>query len=159
MSSKNGPEPFLRVDVARQRIELRGGEALLWSAPVSTAALGLGEEEGSLKTPRGAHRIAEKIGAGAIPGTRFVSRVPNGQLWSPADAPVEEDWVLTRILWLEGLEPGNANSKARYIYLHGTNREDRIGIPASHGCIRLRNADVVELFDRVGVGVRVEIAG
>ncbi len=111
-----------RVDAARQVAELwRGGE-IVWSAPVSTSRHGLGEEEGSLRTPRGRHRVAEKIGAGAAPGTRFVSRRPTGEVWTPAAPPTEYDWVLTRILWLEGLEPRNANSKARYIYLHGTNR-------------------------------------
>lgn len=152
---------LLRVDVARQTAELRdparGGE-IVWSAPVSTSGRGLGEEEGSLQTPRGLHRVAEKIGAGAAPGTRFVSRVPNGQIWTPASPPVDEDWVLTRVLWLEGMEPRNANSKARYIYLHGTNREDRIGKPASIGCVRFRNADIADLFDWVAVGTRVEIA-
>jgi L,D-transpeptidase YbiS len=152
-------EPLLRIDVSHQAAALRRGGEIVWSAPVSTSRFGLGEEEGSQKTPRGLHRVAEKIGGGAAPGTRFVSRVPNGQLWSPHEPPVEDDWVLTRILWLEGLEPHNANSKARYIYLHGTNREDRIGTPASIGCIRLRNADMAALFDLVEVGTPVEIVG
>ena len=153
---------LLRVDAFRQIAELRDlakGGQVVWSAPVSTSAHGLGEEEGSLRTPRGLHRVSEKIGAGAAPGTRFVSRVPNGQAWTPDAPPVEDDWVLTRILWLEGTEPRNANSKARYIYLHGTNREDRIGTPASIGCVRFRNADIAALFDLMGIGTPVEIVG
>ena len=149
----------LRVDVASQQVDLLEGETVLWSAPVSTSALGLGEEEGSNKTPRGRFRIAEKIGDGAPLGTRFVGRKPTGEVWTP-DAPLTEtDWVLTRILWLDGLEPANANTKARYVYFHGTNREDRIGTPASHGCIRLRNADLADLYDRVAVGTEVDIVG
>ncbi len=149
----------LRVDVEAQRVDLLEGETVLWSAPVSTSALGLGEEEGSNKTPRGRFRIAEKIGAGEPLGARFVCRKPTGEVWTPEMPPQEVDWVLTRILWLEGLDPANANTQARYIYFHGTNREDRIGTPASHGCIRLRNGDAIDLFDRVEVGTEVEIAG
>ena len=148
----------LSVDVAAQRVDLFGDDgAVLWSAPVSTSALGLGEEVGSNKTPRGHFRIAEKIGDGVVLGTRFVSRKPTGEIWTPETPLTEEDWILTRILWLEGLDSANANTMGRYVYFHGTNREDRIGTPASHGCIRLRNADAIELFDQVGVGAEVEI--
>ena len=150
----------LSVDVAAQRVDLLGDDgAVLWSAPVSTSALGLGEEEGSNKTPRGRFRIAEKIGDGVALGTRFVGRKPTGEVWTVETPLTEEDWILSRILWLEGGEPANANTKGRYVYFHGTNREDRIGTPASHGCIRLRNADVIELFDRVEVGTEVDIRG
>lgn len=149
----------LVIDAARQIAELWRGGAVAWAAPVSTSRHGLGEEEGSHRTPRGAHRVAEKIGAGAAPGTRFVSRRPTGEVWTPDLPPTEDDWVLTRIVWLDGAEPRNANSKARYIYLHGTNREDRIGTPASIGCVRFRNADIAALFDLVDVGTPVEIAG
>ena len=155
MSSSPGLR--LVVDVSRQAAELRRDGEVVWSAPVSTSRHGLGEEEGSLKTPRGLHRVAEKIGAGMASGTRFVSRRPTGEVWTPELPPAEDDWVLTRILWLEGMEPRNANSKARYIYLHGTNREDRIGAPASIGCVRFRNADVAALFERVEIGTPVEI--
>ena len=149
----------LRVDVTRQVVELLDADgAVRWSAPVSTSAFGIGTEEGSHRTPPGLHRIIEKIGAGEPLGMRFVGRKPTGEIWSPASPPVEEDWILTRILWLEGLEPRNANTRARYIYFHGTNREDRIGTPASHGCIRLRNADMVSLFEHIEVEAEVEIA-
>ncbi|HEY8966917.1 MAG TPA: L,D-transpeptidase [Candidatus Methylacidiphilales bacterium] len=154
--------PRLRVDVAAQRVDLLDGAgAVLWSAPVSTSLHGLGEEEGSNKTPRGRFRIAEKIGDGASLGTRFVGRQPTGEVWTPDTPPAEVDWILTRILWLEGLEPRNANTKQRYVYFHGTNREDRIGTAASHGCIRLRNADALALYERpeVEVGTEVEIVG
>ncbi|SDT96254.1 L,D-transpeptidase catalytic domain [Verrucomicrobium sp. GAS474] len=149
----------LRVDVAAQRVDLLKGATVLWSAPVSTSLFGLGEEEGSNKTPRGRFRVAEKIGDGEPLGTRFVGRKPTGEVWTP-EAPLQEvDWVLTRILWLEGLDPANANTKGRYVYFHGTNREDRIGTPASHGCIRLCNAEMIALFDRVAVGTEVDIVG
>ncbi len=155
MSSE--PSLSIHVDVASQRLELRRGEAVVWSVPVSTSHYGLGTQSGSYKTPTGRFRIAEKIGAGAPPGTRFEGRKPTGQVWPQNDDPAA-DWILTRILWLAGEDPDNANTHARYIYLHGTNQEDKIGVPASHGCIRLRNADAAELFDRVEVGTPVEIA-
>ncbi|MDE1169923.1 MAG: L,D-transpeptidase [Verrucomicrobium sp.] len=157
--STNGAGLHLRVDTARQLVELRNGGVTIWQAPVSTSSFGLGEEPGSWKTPRGKHRIAAKIGDGAALGARFVGRVATGEVWTPEAPETEDDLVLTRILWLEGLEPRNANSKDRYVYFHGTNREDRIGQAASHGCIRLRNADIAALFERVEVGTEVEIVG
>ena len=87
----------------------------------------------------------------------FKSRIPTGQLARIGADGGDEDLVLTRILWLEGLDPDNANTRDRYIYFHGTNREDLIGTPASHGCIRLRNAEMIDLYDRVSVGTRIEI--
>ncbi len=149
----------LRVSVPDQRVELCLGDEVAWWAQVSTSRFGVGTEAGSFKTPPGLHRVAEKIGDEAPLGTRFVSRLPTAELWTPDAPPVEEDWVLTRILWLAGTTPENANSQARYIYFHGTNREDRIGTPASHGCVRLRNAEMIELFDQVEVGTAVEILG
>jgi lipoprotein-anchoring transpeptidase ErfK/SrfK len=122
--------------------------------PVSTSKFGLGFEEGSFRTPTGRFRIAEKIGQDALPWMTFKSRLQTGRIASPGG---DEDLVLTRILWLEGLDPENANTHARYIYLHGTNQEELIGTPSSHGCIRLRNDDMVHLFDQVAVGTPVMI--
>lgn len=157
------------VDIRLQQLYLwepyPDGDMLIRQYPVSTAANGPGEQSGSYCTPRGRHRIAEKIGAGAPLHAAFKARVPTGEIWTPeldAENP-GRDWILTRILWLEGLEEGRnrggtVDSHARYIYIHGTNEEHKIGTPASHGCIRMRNADVAELFDLVRVGTEVRIS-
>jgi lipoprotein-anchoring transpeptidase ErfK/SrfK len=123
---------------------------------VSTSKFGLGFEHGSQKTPTGRFEIAHKIGDGAEPGMIFKSRVPTGELGT-ADDP--EDRVQTRILWLHGLDPENANTKERYVYIHGTNAEAQLGVPASHGCVRMSNLDVIELHDLVAEGDRVTIEG
>ncbi|MEZ5300014.1 MAG: L,D-transpeptidase [Verrucomicrobiales bacterium] len=138
--------PRLEISVAGQTLRLIQGGEVARTYPISTSMFGTGEEEGSHKTPTGRFCIAEKIGAGAPPGTIFKSREPEG-IW--AGEEVEADMVLTRILWLDGLEPHNANTKDRYIYIHGTNDEAGIGKPKSIGCIRMTNADVADLFDRV----------
>jgi lipoprotein-anchoring transpeptidase ErfK/SrfK len=130
------------------------GEVVTATWPVSTSRFGLGFKEGSFRTPTGRFRIAEKIGDGAPEGMIFRSRIATGKV---ADQGGEEDLVLTRILWLEGLDPQNVNTRQRYIYIHGTNQEHLIGTPASHGCIRLRNNDMIDLFDRVNEGTHVEI--
>ena len=140
------------------------GEILLRQFAVSTALNGAGEAEGSYCTPRGRHRIAQKIGAGAPLFAVFKARVASGEIWTPQQDSGEpgRDWILSRILWLEGIvagknQGGTVDSYARYIYIHGTNEEDKIGTPASHGCIRMRNADMADLFDRVEVGTPVNI--
>jgi len=122
--------------------------------PVSTSKFGLGFEEGSFKTPTGKFRIARKIGGRAMPWTIFRARKSTGYLAKPGG---QEDLVLTRILTLDGLERHNANSLARYIYIHGTNQEDLIGTPASHGCVRLRNADMICLHRMVSAGTPVRV--
>lgn len=150
------PETYLHVSISRQEVHLlRGG--LLWSAPVSTASLGVGEEVGSYKTPRGWFQICEKIGMDSPLGSIFKSRKPTGDQWSPDFPQSSEDLILSRILWLEGLEEQNQNTKERYIYFHGTNHENKIGRPESHGCIRLKNSDVIHLFDQIEVGTKVKI--
>jgi hypothetical protein len=123
---------------------------------VSTAKAGTGNIKNSFKTPLGWHRIAERIGGDELPGSVFVSRIPQGRRLAPSQwrDPDDGDYVLTRILWLRGLEPGinaggNVDSYSRYIYFHGTNQEHLLGQPSSHGCIRLSNRDVMELFDLV----------
>ena len=123
---------------------------------ISTSKFGLGFEPGSHKTPTGNFRIESKWGEGAEPGEIFVSRVATGKKGTPEDSA---DHVQTRILWLEGLDPENSNTHARYIYIHGTNAEPNLGTPSSHGCVRMGNEDVVELFNSVEVGARVYIAG
>ncbi|MEI8293329.1 MAG: L,D-transpeptidase [bacterium] len=145
----------LRVDIPRQSVDLISGGTLEATWPVSTSRFGLGFEPGSFKTPTGRFVVAEKIGAGAPLWAEFKSRQPTGSIAEPGG---EHDGILTRILWLSGLDDDNANTHDRYIYFHGTNREDLIGTPASHGCIRMRNADIAELFDLVPVGTRVLIA-
>ncbi|MBI5710929.1 MAG: L,D-transpeptidase family protein [Candidatus Eisenbacteria bacterium] len=149
-------ERLLVVDVPRQRLVLcdDAGRGLA-EYPVSTAAAGIGGAEGSLQTPPGWHRIHARIGAGAPSGARFVSRAPTGEVWD--GEPRAEDLILSRILTLEGLEDGvnrgpGRDSLERFIYLHGTNHEDALGRAASHGCVRLSNADVIELSDRVREG-------
>ena len=141
-----------------------GDSQLLRQYPVSTAMNGAGEQMGSYKTPRGLHVISDKIGASVPLLAIFNARQPTGEIWSPqlADTHPDRDWILTRILWLDGREPGNnqggqVDTHARYIYIHGTSEEHLIGTAASHGCIRMRNADVADLFERVEEGTAVNI--
>jgi lipoprotein-anchoring transpeptidase ErfK/SrfK len=148
--------PLLRIDVKRQILELFGEHGIEDLYPVSTSKFGLGFEEGSFRTPTGKFRIAEKIGENAPSGMIFRSRVATGTI-SPQGG--DDDLVLSRILWLDGLEPENANTRERYIYIHGTNQEHLVGTPASHGCIRLKNVDMIDLFERVSAGTAVEIIG
>lgn len=148
----------LRVSVSAQRLDLIGEDGRVTrSFPVSTAKKGTGSEPDSHKTPLGWHRVCEKIGDGAVSGTQFVGRKPTGRVWKSTDPVEEKNLVLTRILWLDGEEPHNRTSKERYIYIHGTNREDLIGTPASAGCVCLKNSDVIDLYSLVLVGTRVEI--
>jgi lipoprotein-anchoring transpeptidase ErfK/SrfK len=147
-------EPTIRVSVRDQRLDLLSGDRTLASYPISTSRFGLGSEEGSMKTPLGRFRIGEKIGDDLPPGTVFCGRVP---LAPDKALPPIDDLVLTRILWLDGTEAHNANTRDRYIYIHGTNHEEEIGRPASHGCIRMKSDDLVALFDRVPVGTSVLI--
>ena len=154
----------VRIDLDRQRLDLQVDGEVRRIYPVSTAANGPGEREGSECTPRGTHVIRARIGAGAAPGTVFVARRPTGARYTPAlgAAHPERDWILTRILWLSGTEPGRnrlgrVDTMRRYIYIHGCPDDVDITTPGSHGCIRMRNADVIDLFDRVEVGTRVVI--
>ena len=145
---------LLLVDVLRQKADLLEDGITTYSWDVSTSRFGLGTEEGSFRTPTGRFRICGKFGAGAPLWSIFKSRIATGEIASPGG---EDDLILTRILWLEGLDPENSNTRSRYIYFHGTNREDLIGSPASHGCIRLRNAEMADLFEHVEEGAPVEI--
>ena len=156
------------IDTRLQRLYLwepyPDGDMLIREYRISTAKNGLGEQEGSYCTPHGRHRIAEKIGAGQPMYAVFNARAPTGEIWSRELAAENPgcDWILTRILWLEGMEEGKnkggqVDSHDRYIYIHGTNREDLIGQPASAGCICLRNTDVIELYDLAPINTRIEI--
>jgi lipoprotein-anchoring transpeptidase ErfK/SrfK len=142
------------ISIGDQRLTLTRDGEVLRSYLVSSSRFGIGTEEGSMKTPLGSFRIAEKIGDGAAPGTIFKARVALG----PDDPlPETEDFVTTRILWLDGLDEENANTRDRFIYIHGTKHEDKIGTADSHGCIRMRAADVIELFELVDETTQVVI--
>lgn len=150
----NEPDVVVRVSVSDQKLTvIRFGQVLAEFA-VSTSRFGLGTEPGSLKTPLGRFRVFQKVGDGAPPGAIFKSRQFTGEI---ATGGGDEDLILSRILWLEGCEAENAGTRDRYIYLHGTNQEALIGTPASHGCVRLRNCDIIKLYDLVPRGSAVEI--
>ncbi|MEP6822574.1 MAG: L,D-transpeptidase [Chthoniobacterales bacterium] len=145
----------IHVSVALQRLSVKRGRKTVRSFPISTSKYGLGVEEGSFKTPTGRFRIAEKFGDGLPTEVAFKSRRP---LVPTPEMLQSDDLVMSRIFWLDGLDAGNANSHDRFIYIHGTNHENEIGRPASHGCIRMKNADVAELFHLVPVETEVVIA-
>jgi len=155
---------YLDVSIARQRLSLIENGLILKTYPVSTAKNGPGELKGSECTPRGWHRIRAKIGEGRPIFTVFKGRRPTGEIYSEELGRLypERDWILSRILWLGGLEPhknryGDVDTAWRYIYIHGTPDELMQGEPASHGCLRMFNADLIELFDRVEAGCKVLI--
>jgi lipoprotein-anchoring transpeptidase ErfK/SrfK len=154
----------LRIELSHQRlICLQEGRAVALY-PVSTGRAGAGELCNSGCTPRGMHRIRLKIGDGCPENTVFKGRRPTGEIYRHelAEAEPDRDWVLTRILWLTGIEPGRnrggqVDTLRRYIYIHGTPEESLVGMPVSHGCIRMRNRDLLKLFDWVDNGTWVEI--
>ena len=154
----------IHIDGARQELELLDGERVLKRYSVSTAKNGFGEKNGSFCTPRGRHIVRAKIGAGQPLGAVFVRRRPTGEVWTPelhAKYP-GRDWILTRILWLSGCEPGrnrlgDVDTMRRYIYIHGSPDSVSMGSPGSIGCVRMRNADILELFERVAPYTPVEI--
>ena len=145
----------IHVSVADQKMLVTDRGAPVATYPVSTSKYGLSSRPGSFGTPLGKHRVAKKIGHGLPQGAVMKSRRFTGEVLA-IDAP-GRDPIVTRILWLRGLERGNLNSFARLIYIHGTPEERSIGIPSSYGCIRMKSQDVTELFDLVGVGAKVEI--
>jgi lipoprotein-anchoring transpeptidase ErfK/SrfK len=158
--------PSIRISLPRQSLELfDDAGALLRQYAVSTSKNGAGEQCDSDCTPRGRHIIRAKIGAGLPLNTVFVGRRPTGEVYTSelgARYP-GRDWILTRILWLSGCEPGfnrlrQVDTMRRFVYIHGTSDEQGIGRPVSHGCIRMRNHDVIELFDAVTPGMPVEIS-
>ena len=152
------------IDLDTQRLRLLEGSAVIADYPVSTGANGPGERHGSGCTPRGLHRVRIKVGAGCPPGTVFVGRRPTGEVYDAALAARHpgRDWILTRILWLTGCEPGRnrggcVDTLRRYIYIHGCPATEPMGVPRSHGCIRMRDADLMALFDAVTPGTPVEL--
>jgi L,D-transpeptidase YbiS len=159
------PESHLiKVSINEQRLQLLESGRISMDVAVSTAANGPGEVMHSECTPRGLHRIRARIGAGAAANTVFVGRRASGEIYTPElkQQHPDRDWMLTRILWLCGMEPGknrfgDRDSMRRYIYIHGCPEDDAMGTPSSHGCIKMRNAEVIELFDRVPAGTRVLI--
>ncbi|MFA5627706.1 MAG: L,D-transpeptidase [Thiohalomonadaceae bacterium] len=157
-------ERWIKIDLAAQRLYLYDDNTEVFAWPASTAANGPGELNGSGCTPRGWHVIRARIGAGQAVNTVFIGRRPTGEVLTPelyAAAP-ERDWILTRILWLSGLERGknrlgNVDTMRRYIYIHGTPDSEALTEPTSQGCVRMRNADIMQLFDHVAAGTRVLI--
>lgn len=156
----------IAISIPRQTLELLGDDGeLLRRYTISTAKNGAGEQSGSYCTPRGRHVIRAKIGAGQPENTVFVRRRPTGEVWSPelAAAHPGRDWILTRILWLSGCEPGfnrlgEVDTMRRYVYLHGSPDTVELGTPGSIGCVRMRNRDIVELFDLVPPYTPVDIS-
>jgi L,D-transpeptidase YbiS len=157
-------EVLIRVSIDEQRLQLLESGDVVMDVAVATAANGPGEVMHSECTPRGRHRVRARIGDGCPENTVFVGRRPTGEIYSPAikAAHPGRDWMLTRILWLCGEEPGRnrlgqVDSMRRYIYIHGCPDEDPMGVPSSHGCVKMRNREVIELFDRVPGGTPVII--
>lgn len=155
----------ITISISEQRLRLMDDAGKeLNSYLVSTALNGAGESKNSGCTPRGKHRVRAKIGAGCVPGTVFVGRRPTGEVYTAELGKQHpgRDWILSRILWLSGCEVGvnrlgNCDTMQRYIYIHGTPDSEPMGVPLSHGCIRMRNQDVIALFDQVPVGTAVEL--
>ncbi len=155
----------LLVDLATQTLSLCDADStVLRRYRVSTALNGAGECKDSGCTPRGRHRIRARIGGGLPIRSVFVGRRPTGEIWSEALSAAQpaRDWILSRVLWLSGLEPGRnrlgkVDSMQRYIYIHGTPDTEPMGVPRSHGCVRMRNRDMLELFELVDTSTEVDI--
>ena len=143
------------ISVADQAMDVYAKNQVIGHYLVSTSKFGIGDAQGTYRTPLGRLEIAKKIGAGAPVGAVFKNRRPTGEVLVP-DAP-GRDPIVTRILWLKGLEARNEDAFARFIYIHGTPEERNIGKPASFGCIRMRSRDIIRLFATVGIGAKVEI--
>ncbi len=161
----NSEAVMIEVRIPGQLLVLRDAQGrVLMQTRIASARNGVGEENGSECTPRGWHIIRAKIGGGLPAGAVLVSRRPTGEIYTPElrSSFPGRDWILTRILWLSGLEPGRnrlgrVDTMRRYIYIHGCPDEDPMGIPSSHGCIKMRNSEIIDLFDRVPVGTKVHI--
>jgi lipoprotein-anchoring transpeptidase ErfK/SrfK len=156
---------LIQVHVPSQTLTLLDDAGhTLWRTSVSTGKKGVGEQNGSEQTPRGWHVIRAKIGAGLPADAVLVGRRPTGEIYTPAlrAGNPQRDWILTRILWLSGLEPGRnrlgqVDTMRRYIYIHGCPDADPMGVPSSHGCVKMRNSDIIDLYEQVPVGTRVHI--
>jgi len=145
---------MITIKISEQSLEYKGK-----SYSISTAINGTGEIEGSYCTPTGKFKIAEKIGSNLELGSVLVEREPTGEIYNAdlAKKNPDRDWILTRILWLDGIEVHNQNTKNRYIYIHGSPDETQMGMPGSKGCIRMHNYDVIELFESIQSGENVII--
>ena len=145
---------MITIDISKQALEYKGK-----SYSISTAINGIGEVEDSYCTPTGKFKIAEKIGANLEFGSVLVDRESTGEIYNAdlAKQYPDRDWILTRILWLDGVEVHNQNTKNRYIYIHGSPDETPMGMPGSKGCIRMHNYDVIELFESIHIGEDVVI--
>lgn len=155
---------FIVVNIAEQKLQLREDDAVLMDVAIATAKNGPGEQAGSECTPRGWHKVRAMIGANTPADMVFVGRRATNEIYSPSlrEQHPDRDWILTRILWLSGLELGknrlgSVDTMRRYIYIHGCPDDDVMGVPSSHGCVKMRNADVIALFDAVQPGMRVYI--
>lgn len=152
----------LYISISRQRLYHVEGGRMLHDYSIATASNGPGAQLNSFRTPTGLHRISEKIGDGVPAYGILRDRTFTGELADPDFAGVDKDWITSRILWLDGLEPGvnqggDRDSHARYIYIHGTANERSLGMPSSRGCVRMANTDVIELYERVPLGTLVAI--
>lgn len=155
---------MIDINLTLQELQLFKHGQLIANYQISSGLAGNGESEGSGKTPRGWHSIYQKIGQSMPENTVFRGRKATGEIYSQElhEACEDRDWILSRILWLQGMQPGinrfsDCDSKNRYIYIHGTPDHEPMGIPASHGCVRMRNHDVIHLFDEVSEGAQVFI--
>ena len=162
---KSPLSPLIVISTSEQKLYLIENNKVTSSHTISTAEAGLGNRSGSNKTPLGVHKVAQKFGKGARAGTIFKARMNTRRVASILTEPnarSNQDNVTSRILWLDGMEKGinkggNVDSRSRYIYIHGTDEEGRLGQPASHGCIRMSNNEVIDLFEKVPVGTLVDI--
>ncbi len=161
---KQPPECYIRISIADQNLQLIDNDQIIFDVKIATAANGAGEKFGSECTPRGWHTIRAKIGDGCAENTVFIARRPTGEIYSEdlQQAHPGRDWILTRIMWLSGLEVGfnrsdRQDSMRRYIYIHGCPDQHPMGIPSSHGCIKMRNAEVIQLFNKIKTGIWVLI--
>ncbi len=155
---------LIRISIAEQRLQVLVDGDLTWQTRIATARNGAGEQQGSERTPRGWHRIRACIGAGCANNTVFIGRRPSGEIYNEelGEAYTNRDWILTRIFWLCGMEPGRnrfgaVDTMRRYVYIHGCPDSHPMGVPSSHGCIKMRNADVIRLFEETPAGTQVWI--
>lgn len=159
------PERYIAISIAKQRLQLIDNNTILFDVSIVTAKNGAGENFGSECTPRGWHIIRAKIGDNCPENTVFLARRPTGEIYSEKlqERHPDRDWILTRIMWLSGTQVGfnrlgNKDSMRRYIYIHGCPDKKPMGIPVSHGCINMRNSEIIHLFDQVEVGIPVHIS-
>lgn len=164
MTNINKNKIFIDIDVNKQQLSLFNGDSIVVSYDISTAKNGVGQQNGSECTPVGWHTIRAKIGQNAKENTVFVGRRETGEIFTESlrDNNSERDWILTRILWLSGLEQGKnrggeVDTMRRYIYIHGCPDSDSFSKPSSHGCVKMRNKDIIELFEKVDAGTHVLI--